>query len=131
MRLVGWPLAQTGARLLVHSDTLEFIHFRKFLSSSIAGRNAEGNGTFVEAENGKSKLENGKVKPGTRNSKSEARGTSLKIEIGNLKWGERVTLQNQNSVLHSCAAIHGTGGHAYEFAHPGRIFRDDDPHPNG
>jgi hypothetical protein len=61
---------------------VKFIHIRKFPSSSIAGRNAEGNGTFVEAENGK-------VKPGTRNSKSEVRGTSLKIEIGNLKWGKR------------------------------------------
>jgi hypothetical protein len=46
MRLVGWPLAQTGARLLVHSGTVEFTHIRKFLASSIAGRNAEGNGTF-------------------------------------------------------------------------------------
>jgi hypothetical protein len=64
-------------------------------------------------------------------SKLEKRIVKNEYEIGNLKWGERVTLQNSNSVLHSCAAIHGTGGHAYEFAHPGRIFRDDDPHPNG
>jgi hypothetical protein len=81
MRLLGWPLAQTGARLVTHSDTAEFTHIRKFPSSNIAGRNVEGNSTFVEAENGKSKLENGKVKPGTRNSKFEKRSARNEFEI--------------------------------------------------